>query len=108
MQVEYHHKAYKQLETIARGDRISAKAIADAIDNLGDESRPHGCETLEEEILRIRVRDYRVIFRLDEKEKRIVILKIERRSEATYREMKKLVERFKGQEIDHDKFSPHL
>ena len=93
--VEYHRMAYRQLETIARGDRISARAIADAIDKLEDEPRPHGCETLEDEILRIRVRDYRVIYGLDEKEERIVILKIERRSEATYRGLEKLVERFK-------------
>lgn len=73
MRVEYHRKAFRQLETIARGDRNSARAIADAIDKLEGEPRPHGCETLEDEILRIRVRDYRVIYGLDEKEKRVVI-----------------------------------
>ena len=95
MRVEYHRKAFRQLETIARGDRISARAIADAIDKLENEPHPHGCETLEEEILRIRVRDYRVIYGVDEKEERIVILKISRRSEATYRGLEKLVKRFK-------------
>ena len=91
--VEYHRKAFRQLETIARGDRISARAIADAIDKLEDEPRPHGCETLEDKILRIRMRDYRVIYGLDEKEKRIVILKIARHSEATYRGLEKLVKK---------------
>ena len=95
MRVEYHRKAFRQLEDIARGDRISDRAIADAIDKLEDEPRPHDSETLEDEILRIRVRDYRVIYGLDEKEKRVVILKIERRSEATYRGLEKRVKRYK-------------
>ena len=83
------------MESIARGDRISARAIADAIDKLEEEPRPHGCETLEDEILRLRVRDYRVIYGLDEKEERIVILKMARRSEATYQGLEKLVKSFK-------------
>jgi mRNA interferase RelE/StbE len=95
MRVEYHRKAFRELESIARGDRVSAKAIADMIDKLADEPRPHGCETLDDTILRIRVRDYRVIYGLNEKEKLVAILKIVRRSETTYRGLEKLVRRFK-------------
>lgn len=95
IRIEYHRKAYRQLKAIARGDRISAKAIADTIDKLEEDPRPHGCETLDEAIFRIRVRDYRVIYGLDDKEKLVGILKIERCSEATYRGLEKLVERFK-------------
>ena len=73
--------------------------------SLGTNPARTDARRLEDEILRIRVRDYRVIYGLDEKEKRIVILKIERRSEATYREMKKLVERFKDQDTTMTSFA---
>ena len=95
VRVEYHQQAVRQLGSIARGDKASARAIADAIDNLANEPQPHGCETLDESLYRIRVRDYRVIYGLNKREKRVVVLKIARRSEATYQGMKKLAGRFK-------------
>ena len=93
--VEYHQKAVDQLEEIKRGDNISASAIADAIDELAKNPRPKGVENISHVLFRIRTRDFRVIYGIEDREHLVGVLKIERRNENTYKNLGNLSERFK-------------
>jgi len=52
---------------------------------LADQPRPAGCEKLYDDVYRIRVGDWRIIYMVDEKNRRIEVGGIRRRSERTYR-----------------------
>jgi mRNA interferase RelE/StbE len=51
----------------------------------GDNPRPPGCRKLVENIYRIRVGDYRVIYKIDDERKKVVVGKVARRREDTYK-----------------------
>lgn len=51
---------------------------------LADDAIPRGCEKLHDDIYRIRVGDFRIIYLIDEANKRIEVGGIRRRSEKTY------------------------
>lgn len=93
--VEYHHKAFVQLEEITRGDKKSALTIADAIDELANNPRPKGVENISHVLFRIRTRDYRVIYGIEDRKHLVGVLKIERRNENTYKNLGNLSKRFK-------------
>ncbi len=71
-------------------DKISGKdypTISKAIQNLKETPRPVGCKKLVESLYRIRIGDFRVIYWIDDKNKTIIITKVERRKERTYRHL---------------------
>lgn len=53
---------------------------------LEQEPRPRGILQIREDVYRLRVGRYRVIYRLLDQAQRAVVLKVARRSERTYRE----------------------
>jgi mRNA interferase RelE/StbE len=57
---------------------------------LVDNPRPHGCEKLYDDIYRMRVGDIRIIYLIDEANKRVEVGGIRHRSERTYREIEDL------------------
>ena len=57
---------------------------------LEDDPRPRGCRKLFDDIYRIRVGNYRVIYRVDGERKEIVVGKIAHRREDTYRAVEDL------------------
>jgi mRNA interferase RelE/StbE len=61
-------------------DRVVIKLRA-----LANAPRPQGCEKLYDAIYRIRVGDFRIIYLVDEKNKRIEVGGIRRRTEKTYK-----------------------
>jgi len=67
-------------------DRFRGKLfndIEDKINSLKDNPRPHGCEKLtEEEGYRVRVRDYRILYRINDKTKTIFVYRVRHRREA--------------------------
>ncbi len=71
-------------------DRLHGKLfnnIEGKIHSLKGNPRPHGCEKLiEEEGYRVRVRDYRILYRIDDRTKTIFIHRVRHRREA-YRQL---------------------
>ena len=57
---------------------------------LANDPRPQGCEKLYDAIYRVRVGDFRIIYLIDEENKRIEVGGIRRRSERTYKGLQEL------------------
>ena len=80
--IELLNRARRQLDKIFGGkdaDRINIAILA-----LGDNPRPYGIKKLGGDIHRIRVGDWRIIFTISDKEKKVIVGKIARRAEDTY------------------------
>lgn len=56
-----------------------------------EEPRPNACEHLQDELYRKRVGTYRIIYAVFDEEVVIVVCKVTRRSEKTYRNLEKLL-----------------
>nr|BAJ48236.1 plasmid stabilization system protein [Candidatus Caldarchaeum subterraneum] len=76
-------RAYRTLGTL---DKTVRKRIVEKLDELGDNPYPRGCIKIHEknDIYRIRVGDYRVLYKIDNKQTTILIIKIDHR-ETVYR-----------------------
>ncbi|MDD5312802.1 MAG: type II toxin-antitoxin system RelE/ParE family toxin [Dehalococcoidia bacterium] len=61
--------------------------LANAIDKLAEDPRPHGVRKIEgaDTAYRIRVGSYRVVYDVYDSKKLVVILQVLRRSETTYK-----------------------
>ena len=80
-------RVQRELDSLQKTDyqRVIARLRA-----LADDPRPQGCEKLYDDIYRIRVGDIRIIYLIDEANKRIEVGGIRRRTERTYREIEDL------------------
>ncbi len=77
--------AKKQLDNITAKDY---PAISGAIDGLLNEPRPFGVKKLKESNLwRLRVGSYRIVYQIDDRNSEVIIVRIARRSEDTYRNL---------------------
>ncbi len=81
-EVLLRRRAEKQLDQVPYADHLR---IVEALLALQDDPRPAGCRKLFDDIYRIRVGAYRVIYKVDDKEKQVVVGKIARRREDTYK-----------------------
>lgn len=59
--------------------------VATRLRALAHDPRPQGCEKLYDDIYRVRVGNIRIIYFVDERNKRIEVGGIRRRSESTYK-----------------------
>jgi mRNA interferase RelE/StbE len=80
-------RAEKQLDRVPYADH---PRIVNAILGLAATPRPRGCLKLLDNIYRVRVGAYRVIYKIDDERKEVVVGKIARRREDTYRVMEDL------------------
>lgn len=73
--------ARKELEAL---DDVTIRRILSKIEALAEEPTPRGCRKLqgEENLWRIRVRDYRVIYAIYRKDKIVDIIAVRHRSKA--------------------------
>ena len=76
------HRVQRELDSLREADyqRVAAKLRA-----LASNPRTRGCEKLYDDIYRVRVGDIRLIYLIDEGNRRIEVGGIRRRSESTYR-----------------------
>ena len=81
-EVRIEPRAQKELDKIPAG---SFKKIDQAIFSLAKDPRPFGVKKLDERIYRIRIQDWRVLYAVLDKGARVVILRIKRRNERTYK-----------------------
>ena len=80
-------RVQRELDSLQRADY---ERVLRRIRLLGDTPRPKGCEKLYDVICRIRVGDIRVIYLVDEVNRRIEVGGIRRRSKSTYRGLEEL------------------
>ena len=82
-QVRLRRAAQKGLDKLIERDY---EAIAEAISALEQEPRPRGVRKLAESGLwRIRVGSYRVVYAIDDKENLVIVVRVARRTEDTYK-----------------------
>lgn len=76
-------RADRDLKTLQASDR---QRVDESIAALSFSPRPRGAEKLtNQEQYRIRVGDWRVLYLIDNAQKRVLISRVRRRSERTYR-----------------------
>ena len=72
----------RELRSIPLFDR---ERVIKVIEALRDNPRPHGIVQLEPNVYRLRVGEYRVIYKVFDGEQLVIIGRVARRSEKTYR-----------------------
>ena len=82
--VELAPTAQRELRRLPR--QVAAR-LGGQIESLSTNPRPHGARKVrgQESAWRIGIGSYRVIFDIDDDHRLVVILKVDRRSETTYR-----------------------
>lgn len=78
------------VKELARLSKPIQERIAATIDALAGNPRPHGCETLQgqDNLLRVRVGDYRIIYTVHDRELLVLVIRIGDRKEV-YRRLSK-------------------
>ena len=88
--LKLHRDVEKQLARIPKKQR---ERLIGTMRSFRNEPRPPGCIKLEENLYRVREGQYRIIYAIFDDEIIVVICKVARRTEATYRDIKRLLER---------------
>ncbi len=84
-QVKLRRAAQNQLDRLVGQDY---QAVATVISNLEREPRPRGVKKLAESCLwRIRVGQCRVIYNIDDVERLVLVVRVARRTEDTYKRL---------------------
>jgi mRNA interferase RelE/StbE len=86
-EVLLRRRAEKQLDRVAYADH---PRIVRAMLELEDDPRPRGCRKLFDNIYRIRIGDYRVVYKIDDERRAVAVGKIARRRENTCRDVEGL------------------
>jgi mRNA interferase RelE/StbE len=89
-ELKIHPKVEKQLQRIPKKQ---LERVVKSMRSLRDDPRPSGCVKLEERLYRVRQGQYRIIYAVFDKEIVIVICKVKRRSEDTYKNLQTLLDR---------------
>ena len=84
-QIRLRRAAQKQLDRLVGRDY---QAVSKTISALGQEPRPPRVKKLAESGLwRIRVRQYRVVYNIDDEEHLVTVVRVARRTEDTYKRL---------------------
>lgn len=76
--------AQKQLDEVPREEY---RRIYESLKSLSASPRPRGCVKLADDLYRIRCGAYRVLYSVLDKDQAVLIVKVARRSEKTYRDL---------------------
>jgi mRNA interferase RelE/StbE len=85
-----HRDVERQLKRVPGNDR---ERLVRAMRSLREDPRPPGCRKLAEMLYRIREGQYRIIYGVFDADVVVVVCKVARRTEATYRDLEALLER---------------
>lgn len=88
--LKIHRDVEKQLLRIPRNQR---ERLINTMRSLRDNPRPPGCMKLDDVLYRVRQGQYRVIYAIFDNEVVIVICKVARRAEDTYKNLQNLLGR---------------
>ncbi len=88
--LKIHHKVEKQLQRIPKKQ---LERVVNTMRSLREDPRPSGCVKLEEQLYRVRQGQYRIIYAVFEDQVVVVICKVARRSEDTYKNIQTLLTR---------------
>jgi mRNA interferase RelE/StbE len=88
--LKLHRDVERQLKRIPTKDR---ERLVAAMRSLRDEPRPPGCLKLAGVLHRIREGQYRIVYGVFDAEVVVVVCKVARRTESTYRDLQALLER---------------
>ena len=97
--IKIHRKVEKQLQRLPKK---LLERVVNTIRSLRDNPRPSGCIKLEEQLYRVRLGQYRIVYAIFDDEVVVVICKIARRSEDTYKNLQSLLTRAENLLGKHD------
>ena len=88
--IKYHHTVKKYVKKLQKTDRVR---VVNAMQALKTDPYPHGSVKLNEHFHRIRVGRYRVIYSVEDDVLMVIVCKVDKRSESTYRNLQRLLKR---------------
>jgi mRNA interferase RelE/StbE len=88
--MKLHRDVEKQLERIPEKQR---ERLVETMRSLCNDPRPPGCVKLDEDLYRASKGQYRIIYAIFDDRVVVFICKVARRTEATYRNLKSLIDR---------------
>lgn len=82
--VQLARSAVRDLDEICEPDlsRLRSRILS-----LGHNPRPQGSLKLKDTLHRVRVGDWRILYAIDDKQRTVIILRVLRRSERTYKDI---------------------
>ena len=87
-ELKLHRDVEKQLRRIPKKQQ---ERLVETMRSFRNDPRPHGCEHLQDALYRFRVGEYRIIYAIFDDEIVVVVCKVDRRSERTYRNLENLL-----------------
>lgn len=87
-ELKLHRDVEKQLRRVPKKQQ---ERLVNTMRSFCSDPRPHSCEHLQDELYRVRVGEYRILYAIFDDEVVVVVCKVERRSEKTYRNLEKLL-----------------
>ncbi|PIU55066.1 MAG: hypothetical protein COS88_05640 [Chloroflexi bacterium CG07_land_8_20_14_0_80_51_10] len=88
--LKLHRDVEKQLARIPAKQR---GRVVQTMRSLRENPRPRGCVKLDDNLYRVRDGQYRIIYAVFDDEVVVFVCKVARRTEATYRDIQRLLER---------------
>jgi len=88
--LKIHRDVEKQLQRIQKNQR---ERLVASMRSLREDPRPTGCVQLDDVLYRVRQGQYRVIYAVFDEELVVVVCKVARRAESTYRDLETLLTR---------------
>ena len=88
--LKLHRDVEKQLARIPTKQR---ERLIQTMRSFREDPRPKGCIKLDDNLYRVKDGQYQIIYAIFDDEVVVIICKVARRTEATYRDLRKLLER---------------
>jgi len=88
--LKLHRDIERQLERISSKDR---ERVVATMRSLRDDPRPHKSVRLQDNLYRVRVGDYRIVYAIFDAALVVFVCKTARRAEATYRDLREMLNR---------------